>query len=132
MKIAVFTNICFLFPCLIWVMVVLLLGGQEIDSNMRAGWMVEEIFAPPSFLLDFNSYPLSHICYPCLLQIVTELCICQRSSRGEEWYNTNLPPRITKQRAWALNEGCCVDKYMCIFSLSHMGYGGVVAGGTSY
>ena len=30
-----------LFPCLIWVMVVLLLGGQDIDSKMGAGWMGE-------------------------------------------------------------------------------------------
>ena len=28
---------------------------------------------------------------------------------------------IIKQRDWALNECCCVDEYMFILSLSHMG-----------
>ena len=38
-------------------MVVLLLGGQEIDSKMGVEWMGVVIFAPPSSLLDFNLYP---------------------------------------------------------------------------
>ena len=94
--------------------------------------MEEEIFAPPYSLLDLNLYPLSHIRFSRLLRLVTEFCIGPRSSRGEYWYNIKPPPRIIKQRAWALNEGCCVDKYMFPFPLSHMGYGGVVVGGTRH
>ena len=60
-------------------MAVLLLGGQVIHSEMGAGWMGEEIFAPPSSLLDFNLYPLSLIRLLHLLRIVTELCIGPRS-----------------------------------------------------
>ena len=52
---------------------------------------------------------------------MTELFIGPRSSKGEKWYNIDPPPRINKQSAWALNEGCCVEEYMFIFSLSHMG-----------
>ena len=75
-------------------------------SKMGAGWMGEETFAPASSLPDFNVYPLSHIRFPCLLRLVTELCIGPRSSRGEDWYKINPTPRINKQRDWALNEGC--------------------------
>ena len=75
---------------------------------------------PPSSLLDFNLYPLSLIHFTHLLQLVTELCIFKRSSRGEDWYNINPLPRIIKQRDWALNEGWCVEEYMFILTLSHM------------
>ena len=110
-------------------MAVLLLGAQVIDSKMGARWMGEAIFAPLSSLLDFNLYPLSQICFPCLLQLVTELFIGPRRSKGEEWYNINPLPRINKQRAWALNEGCCVEEYMYSFSLSHMGMAVLLLGG---
>ena len=83
--------------------------------------MGEKIFAFPSSLLDFDLYPLSHICFSCLLRIVMELRIGPRSSRGEDWYNINSPPRIIKHRAWALNEGCCVEEYIFILTLSYMG-----------
>ena len=91
--------------------------------------MGKEIFAPASSLLDFNLCPLSHISLPCLLRLLTEMCISQRSSRGEDWYNINPPPRIIKQRAWALNEGCCVEEYMFILTLSHMGMAVLLLGG---
>ena len=78
-------------------MAVLLLGGQVIDSKTGAGWMGEKNSAPlSSLLLDFNLYLLSHIRYPCLLRILTELGICPRSSRGEDWYRINPLPRIIK------------------------------------
>ena len=65
--------------------------------------MGKEIFVPPSYLLDFNLYPLSHIRFPYLLRLVMEFYIGPISSRWEEWYNINPPPRIIKQRAWDLN-----------------------------
>ena len=46
---------------------------------------------------------------------------------GEDWYNINLSPSIFKPRAWALNEGCCVDEYMYFLSFFSMVYGSVVA-----
>ena len=62
-------------------MVVLLLGGQVIDSKMGAGWIGEEI-SPPSSLLDLKFFPLSHIHISCLFLLVTELLIGPISSRG--------------------------------------------------
>ena len=101
-------------------MAVLLLGGQVIDSKMGAGCMVEKIPLPPSSLMDFNLYPISHIHLPRISRILTEFRIGPISSRGEDWYNIILPPSIIKQRAWALNEGCCVEEYMFILTLAHM------------
>ena len=41
---------------------VLLLGGQVIDSKMGAGWMGEESFAPPLFYPGFQLvYPQSNL-----------------------------------------------------------------------
>ena len=95
-------------------------GGKKFIPRWgRNEWAKK--YLPPLFSLSFQQYLLSHICFPCLLRIVTELCIGARSSRGEKWYNIKPPPRIIKQRAWALNEGCCVEEYMFPFSLSRMG-----------
>ena len=93
MKVAVLRNIRFFKPGLIWVMVVLLLGGQVIDSKMGAGWIGEEI-SPPSSLLDLKFFPLSHIHISCLFLLVTELLIGPISSRGEDCYNINPLPII--------------------------------------
>ena len=82
--------------------------------------MGEEMFPPPFFSLVLALFALSHIRFPHLLRLVTELYIGPRSLGGEDWYNINPPPRNIKQRAWDLNEGCCVDEYMFIFSLSNM------------
>ena len=49
-------------------MAVLLLGGEVIDSKMGA----------------------------CLLRLVKEVFICQRSSKGEDWYGINPTTRIFK------------------------------------
>ena len=61
-------------------MAVLLLGAQEIDSKMGEGWMGEENFAP-LFSLSFQQYLLSHICFPCLLRIVTEEILLKRKRK---------------------------------------------------
>ena len=106
--------------------------GARISSQDEGGMNGRRNSCPPSFLLDFNLYLLSHICFPRLLRIVTELCIGPRNSRGEKWYNIKPPPRIIKQRAWALNEGCCVKEYMFIFSLSHMGMAVLLFGGQEF
>ena len=83
--------------------------------------MGKKMCVSPSSLLDFNLYPLSHIHFTHLLRFVTELCTCPRSSRGEDWYIINPPPMIIRQRAWDLNEGYCLEEYMFISFLSHMG-----------
>ena len=113
-------------------MAVLLLWCQVIDSKIGSRWMGKEIFTLPSSLLDLNLYPLSLIHFPCLLQIVTYLCIGPRSSEGYNCYSINPPPRIIKQMAWdlflRLPRG---GIYVYYFLVSYV-YGGVVAGGASY
>ena len=119
MKVDVWSNILLFLSLSHMCMAVLLLGGKKMIPRWgRGGW--ERRTLPLSFLLDFNLYPLSHIRFPRLLWLVTELCIVTRSSRGEDWYNIKPPPRIIKQRAWALNEGWWVEEYIIILSLSHM------------
>ena len=62
--------------------------------------------------------------------LTLERCVYRpKKFKGGDWYNINPPPRIIKQRDWALNEGNFVDECMFPFSLSSMGYGGVVVGG---
>ena len=100
MKVTLYTNVCLLFPCLLWATTVLFLGGQEIDSKMGEGLVDgRRNVYPPFFSLVLAFFPLSHIRFPHLLRLVIELCIGPRSLGGEDWYNINTMPRIIKQRA---------------------------------